>query len=92
LRLNCHIAESGVPGFEATVWYGVYGPKGLPAAMVQRWSEALNRYMKTPQAQAHWRSIDMIAVGGTPAYFADFHKRETERWGTVVKSAGIEPQ
>jgi tripartite-type tricarboxylate transporter receptor subunit TctC len=86
------VAESGVPGFEATVWYGIYGPKALPARLVQRWSEAINRYMKTPQAQAHWRRTDMIGGGGTSAYFADFHKRETERWSAVIKAARIEPQ
>ena len=86
------IAEAGVPGFESTVWYGVYGPKTLPANLLKTWNDAINRYMKTPQAQAHWRRSDMIGVGGTPQYFADFHKRETERWSAVVKAAGIEPQ
>jgi tripartite-type tricarboxylate transporter receptor subunit TctC len=86
------IAEAGLPGFEATVWYGVYGPRALPARLVQRWNEAINRYMKTPQAQAHWRRIDMIGGGGTPASFADFNKRESERWSAVIKAARIEPQ
>jgi len=86
------IAESGVPNFESTVWYGVYGPRTLPPNLLKAWNDAINRYMKTPQAQAHWRRSDMIGVGGTPEYFVDFHKRETERWSAVVKSAGIEPQ
>jgi tripartite-type tricarboxylate transporter receptor subunit TctC len=86
------VAESGVPGFEATVWYGIYGPKTLPAQLLQRWSEAINRYMKTPQAQAHWRRAYMIGGGGTSGDFTDFHKRETERWSAVVKAARIEPQ
>jgi len=86
------VAESGVPGFEATVWYGIYGPKTLPARLLQRWSEAINRYMKTPQAQAHWRRAYMIGGGGTSGDFTDFHKRETERWSAVVKAARIEPQ
>ena len=86
------VAESGVPGFEANVWYGIYGPKTLPVPLLQRWSDAINRYMKTPQAQTHWRRTDMIGGGGTPAYFTDYHKRETERWGAAVKAAGIVPQ
>ena len=86
------VAESGVPGFEATVWYGIYGPKTLPARLLQRWSEAINRYMKSPQAQAHWRRAYMIGGGGTSGDFTDFHKRETERWSAVVKAARIEPQ
>ncbi len=86
------VAESGVPGFEATVWYGVYGPRKLPPRLLQRWSESINRYMKTPQAQTHLRRSYMIGGENTPSYFTDFHKRETERWSAVVKSAGIEPQ
>jgi tripartite-type tricarboxylate transporter receptor subunit TctC len=86
------MAESGLPGYEATVWYGVYGPRTLPARLVQRWSEAINRYMKTPKAQEHLRRSDMIGGVGTPGDFATFHKRETERWNAVIKSAGIEPQ
>ena len=86
------VAESGVPGFEATVWYGIYGPKKLPARLVQRWSDAINRYIQTPQAQAHYRRTNMIGAGGTSAYFTDFHRRETERWRAAVKAARIEPQ
>jgi len=85
------IAET-VPGFEATVWYGVYGPKTLPPRLVQAWNQAINRYLKTPAAQTHLQRNHMIAAGGTPAQLAEFHKSETERWGTVVKAAGIEPQ
>ena len=86
------IAESGVPGFESTVWYGIYGPRGLPPALLKTWNDAVNRYIKTPQAQQHFHRSDMIAGGGTPAYFADYHKKETERWSAVIKAAGIEPQ
>jgi tripartite-type tricarboxylate transporter receptor subunit TctC len=64
----------------------------LPARLVQRWSEAINRYMKTPKAQEHLRRSDMLGGVGTPGDFATFHKRETERWNAVIKSAGIEPQ
>jgi tripartite-type tricarboxylate transporter receptor subunit TctC len=86
------VAESGVPGFEATVWYGVYGPRALSPRLLQRWNDSINRYLKTPQAQAHLRRTDMIGGGGTPGDFAAFHKRETERWGGVVRTAGIKPE
>ena len=86
------VAEAGVPGFEATVWYGVYGPKALPSRLLQRWNDAINRYLKTPEAQAHWRRSDMIGGGGTSAWFTAFHKREAERWSAAIKAARIEPQ
>jgi tripartite-type tricarboxylate transporter receptor subunit TctC len=86
------IAESGLPGFEATVWYGVYGPKALPPRLLQRWNESINAYLKTPQGQTHQRQTYMISGGGTPASFAEFHKRESQRWSTVIKAARIELQ
>ena len=86
------VAESGVPGFEASIWYGIYGPKNLPAALTQRWNDAVNRYLKSPQAQEYYRRAYMSVVGGTPASFASFHQSETVRWGAIVASAGIKPQ
>jgi tripartite-type tricarboxylate transporter receptor subunit TctC len=86
------IIESGLPGFEATVWYGVYGPVKLPPRILQHWTDALAHYMKSEQAQTHLRRSYMIPGEGTPASFAEFHKRETARWSAVVKTAGIEAQ
>jgi tripartite-type tricarboxylate transporter receptor subunit TctC len=86
------VAESGVPGFEASIWYGIYGPKNFPAALTQRWNDAVNRYLKSPQAQEYYRRAYMSVVGGTPASFASFHNAETARWGAIVASAGIKPQ
>lgn len=86
------VAESGVPGFEASIWYGIYGPKNFPAALTQRWNDAVNRYLKSSQAQEYYRRAYMSVVGGTPASFASFHNSETVRWGAIVASAGIKPQ
>jgi len=86
------IAESGLPGFEAYIWYGIYGPKNLPAGLVQRWNDAVNRYLKSPASQEHFRRIYMTVVGGPPAAFAAFHKSETARWSAIVAAAGIKPQ
>ena len=85
-------SESGLPGFEATVWYGVYGPRKLPPRVLQHWTDAMNRYMRSEQAQTHLRRSFMIGSEGTPAAFAEFHNRETERWSAVVKAAGVEAQ
>ena len=86
------VAESGLPGFEATIWYGIYGPQRLPAALAQRWNDAVNRYLKSTTAQEHLRRTFMSAVGGTAASFADYHKAEITRWSAVVAAAGIKPQ
>jgi tripartite-type tricarboxylate transporter receptor subunit TctC len=84
--------ESGIPDFEANVWYAVHGPAKLPPAMLKTWSDAINQYLKTPKAQEHLRRTYMHVEPNTPAEYAAFYKSEVERWGTAVKAAGIEPQ
>jgi tripartite-type tricarboxylate transporter receptor subunit TctC len=86
------VAEAGVPGFESATWFAIYGPRGLPVRLAQKWNEAVNRYLKTPQGQEHFRKQYMKPVGGTLAEFADYHKLETARWGKVIVAAGIKPQ
>ncbi|MGH8665971.1 MAG: Bug family tripartite tricarboxylate transporter substrate binding protein [Burkholderiales bacterium] len=86
------VAESGVPGFEANVWYLVAGPRKLPANVVQRWSDTINQQMKTPRAQEHLRRTYMTNFPNTPSDAAAYYKREVERWGAAVKAAGIEAQ
>ena len=86
------IAEAGVADFEAYIWYAVYGPRAVPAAIVQRWNDAANRYLKSSQAQEFLRGSFMTAVGGTPAEFAKYHQAEIKRWGAAVAAAGIKPQ
>ena len=86
------IAESGLAGFEAYIWYAVYGPRALPAALVQRWNESTNRYLKSAKAQEMLRASYMTPVGGTPAEFAQYHLAEIKRWGATVAAAGISPQ
>ena len=86
------INEAGVPDFEAYIWYAVYGPKALPAALVQRWNEATNRYLKSLPAQEYFRRSFMATVGGTPAAFAEYHQSEIKRWAMAVAAAGIKAQ
>jgi tripartite-type tricarboxylate transporter receptor subunit TctC len=86
------VAESGVPGFEASTWFAVYGPRALPKGIAQRWNESINQYLKTPQAQAYFRKNHMRTVGGTIATFTDYHRSETARWSKLIATAGIKPQ
>ena len=82
------IAEQGYPDFEAYIWYAVYGPRGLPAALVQRWSESSNRYLKSSKAQEFLRSSYMTPVGGSAESFARYHQAEIKRWSAAVSAAG----
>ena len=86
------VAESGVPGFEASTWFAIYGPRALPTGLAQQWNDSVNRYLNTPQAKDYFRKNHMRPVGGTVASFAEYHKSVTARWGKVIVSAGIKPQ
>jgi tripartite-type tricarboxylate transporter receptor subunit TctC len=85
------VAESGVPGYESSTWFAIYGPRGLPPKLAQQWNEAVNRYINSPQAIEYFRKNYMQPIGGTTQSFAEFHKSETARWGKVMTAAGIKP-
>lgn len=85
------VAEAGVPGFESVSWYGLYGPKNLPKHLVQRWNEASTRYLHDPKTKEFFHRYTMTTGGISPDEFAAYHKNETERWGKVMKSAGVKP-
>lgn len=81
--------EAGVPGFVSVSWYGLYGPKNLPKHLVQRWNEASTHYLRDPKTIEFFRRQTMTTDGVSPAEFEAYHKSETERWGKVMKSAGV---
>ena len=85
------IAESGVPGFESVSWYGLYGPKNLPKNLVKRWNDASTRYLQDPKTVEFFRRYSMTTGGLSQAEFEAYHKSETDRWGKVMKTAGVKP-
>jgi tripartite-type tricarboxylate transporter receptor subunit TctC len=85
------VAESGVPGFESSNWFSIYGPKNLPRAIALKWNEAVNQYIRTPQAQETYRKQYQHLVGGTIEEFTAYHKSETERWSKLVRMLKIAP-
>ena len=85
------VAEAGVPGFESVSWYGLYGPKNLPKDLVKRWNDASTRYLHDPKTVEFYRRYTMTTGGVSPAEFEAYHKSETDRWGKVMKSAGVKP-
>jgi tripartite-type tricarboxylate transporter receptor subunit TctC len=86
------VAEAGVPGYEASNWFGIYGPKGMPPALAQKWNQAVNQYLRTPQANSHFGKSYLRIVGGSVEEFTAHHKAETARWGKVIEAANIKAQ
>ena len=80
------IAEAGLPGYAAGLWFGILGPGGLPKPVIDKLSEATNAALKDPTVLQGLQSQGLNAAGGSPEDFARFIKSETERWARVIKS------
>ena len=83
------VAESGFPGFDATTWYGLVGPKGLPPALARRMNEDINRALAMPDVAERLNAAGAEDSGGTPERFAEFMQSERTKYSALVKEAGI---
>ena len=83
------LIEAGVTDFRSDTWNAIAAPPRTPQAIIARLNAAINEVLKLPEVQAHFATLSMRPVGGTPAEMADFVKAETRRWGEVVRAANI---
>jgi tripartite-type tricarboxylate transporter receptor subunit TctC len=83
------VAESGYPGFETSQWYGILAPAGTPADIVAKLSNEIRRILGTPEVTGRLGADGSVALAMSPQEFAAFIRKEMERWGAVVKKAGI---
>lgn len=82
------IAESGLPGYEATNWYGVMVPAKTPREVVTRLNAELTRILRLPEVQSQFREQGADVKPSTPEEFAAFIDREIPKWAKIVKAAG----
>ncbi len=83
------VAESGLAGYEVVLWHGLVGPKGLPRAIVDRINAEANQILKVKEMDTLLATDGVAAAGGTPEQFAATIRSDIERWGKVVKQAGV---
>ena len=83
------MAESGFPGFEATVWYGLVGPGKMPQAMAQRMNDDVNKVLAMPDVQEKMELYGAEDGGGSIQKFAEFIKAEQQKWTLVAKAANV---
>jgi len=83
------MAESGLQGFDISVWQGMVAPAGLPRPLLDRINAAVNRAVSAPNFKARMAELGSEAAGGTPEEFAALIKRDSTRWGEVIRKAGI---
>jgi tripartite-type tricarboxylate transporter receptor subunit TctC len=86
------LAESGLPGYDVSTWYGFLVPKGTPQDVRDKIYTTLVAVLKSPDIIARLRDFGAEPGGEEPAQFATFIHNETEKWVKVAKDAGINPQ
>jgi tripartite-type tricarboxylate transporter receptor subunit TctC len=83
------IAEAGVPGYEASAWYGLFAPAGTPQATLMRLNAAVLKALGRPDVRERLIGLGAEPAGTTPEEFAAFIAAEVDKWGKVVKEAKI---
>jgi tripartite-type tricarboxylate transporter receptor subunit TctC len=81
-----------VPGYEASQWYGIGAPKNTPAEIVDRLNTEINAAVADPAMKARFAAIGGEPLAGPPAAFGRLIAAETEKWGKVIRAAGIQPE
>ncbi|OZI36952.1 hypothetical protein CAL29_00465 [Bordetella genomosp. 10] len=85
------LAESGLPGFEASTTTGLLFPAGTPAAVIAKVNAALQEVLKQPDVQRQFRDLGSDVLPGSGADFDRILRDETAKWDGVIKDAGIAP-
>ena len=82
-------AESGLPGFDASGWYAFYFPARTPVEIVRKAHADTVAALSDPKVRRRLEDLGLFVVGSTPEALAAYHKTEMERWGPIIKAAGI---
>jgi tripartite-type tricarboxylate transporter receptor subunit TctC len=78
-----------VPGYEASVWWGVGAPKNTPSQIIDKLNEAINAGLVDPKIKARLADLGGTPLVGSPADFGKLIADETEKWGKVIRAANI---
>src|SRR3954467_15737157 len=86
------IAESGMTGFEFVSWYGLWGPKGLPAEITAKLQSEVAKVLAQPDVKGRLGVLGFEAIGSTPLAFATFIDEESAKYGGIIHEAGIKTE
>jgi tripartite-type tricarboxylate transporter receptor subunit TctC len=85
-------AESGLPGYEFATWFGVVAPKGTPPAVIKKLADAIHAMQDDPTVQKMLSDGGLEPLKETPEQFGARMRRDHDRFGDIVKAAGLKPQ
>ncbi|MPM40836.1 hypothetical protein SDC9_87484 [bioreactor metagenome] len=83
------VAEQGYPGYEVIAWNALYAPRGTPAQVISTLNAAMNKALARPETRQRLLELGFEPAGGAPGDLAAFAKSERNKWGPVIKSAGL---
>ena len=86
------IAESGLPGFDSYIWFGLFGPKGMDPELVEKINAAATKAVQDPEVVKNLNSRGNAPHVATTAEFRQLVLDNRDKWAEVVKEAGVEPQ
>ena len=86
------LAEAGVPGYDATQWYGVLAPAGTPRDIVMKLNAEMKKALALPDVREKLAADGTVPVGNTPEEFGAHIKAEIARWAPVVRASGAKPE
>ncbi len=85
-------AESGLPRYEASTWFGLFAPAATPREIIMKLNADAVGALNVPDVKERMAGQGLFVVANTPEQFADFLKVEIPRWAKVVKDSGVKPQ
>jgi len=83
------IAEAGVPGFDVSSWYGFFAPAKTPPEIVRKMHADTVAALADPTTKSRLEQLGVVVIGSTPGELAAYLKSEIDKWGPVIKEAGI---
>jgi len=83
------VAESGLPGFDTSLWFGVVAPAGTPRSIIDKLASAINEALNNDDVAKSLRGAGLDVKGGTPDEFAAYIASETKKWDEVITKAGL---
>ena len=86
------VSESGVPGYEATLWWGIFAPSRTPKDVIGRINGEINKTLTSAEMKKVFTDFGAEPGPTTPEAFSSFVKSEIAKWTKVVKAANIKPE
>ena len=86
---NLPAISETVPGFESVTWFGMYGPKGLPADITMRINTVLNQALQDPEVKDRFAHLGIEPAGGTPQQFAAMLEKDRAKWKKIIAERNI---